>query len=86
MTVTAASAGVVVKVTEVVLTRLMATVRVLLPTVRVLLPTTMSKLVFPVTSTSAVVFAVPLIVTVSDARAGTAVTETAEAESGRSSL
>ena len=56
MTVTAASAGVVVKVTEVVLTRLMATVRVLLPTVRVLLPTTMSKLVFPVTSTSAVVF------------------------------
>ena len=79
MTVTAASAGVVVKVTEVVLTRLMATVRVL-PL------TTMSKLVFPVTSTSAVVFAVPLIVTVSDARAGTAVTETVEAESGRSSL
>ena len=79
MTVTAASAGVVVKVTEVVLTRLMATVRVL-PL------TTMSKLVFPVTSTSAVVFAVPLIVTSSDARAGTAVTETVEAESGRSSL
>ena len=79
MTVTAASAGVVVKVTEVVLTRLMATVRVL-PL------TTMSKLVFPVTSTSAVVFAVPLIITVSDARAGTAVTETVEAESGRSSL
>ena len=79
MTVTAASAGVVVKVTEVVLTRLMATVRVL-PL------TTMSKLVFPVTSTSAVVFAVPLIVTVSDVRAGTAVTETVEAESGRSSL
>ena len=79
MTVTAASAGVVVKVTEVVLTRLMATVRVL-PL------TTMSKLVFSVTSTSAVVFAVPLIVTVSDARAGTAVTETVEAESGRSSL
>ena len=74
MTVTAASAGVVVKVTEAVLTRLMATVRVL-PL------TTMSKLVFPVTSTSAVVFAVPLIVTVSDVRAGTA-----EAESGRSSL
>ena len=69
----------VVKVTEVVLTRLMATVRVL-PL------TTMSKLVFPVTSTSAVVFAVPLIVTVSDVRAGTAVTETVEAESGRSSL
>ena len=46
----------------------------------------MSKLVFPVTSTSAVVFAVPLIVTVSDVRAGTAVTETVEAESGRSSL
>ena len=79
MTVTAASAGVVVKVTEVVLTRLMVTVRVL-PL------TTMPKLVFPVTSTSAVVFAVPLIVTVSDARAGTAVTETVEAESGRSSL
>ena len=79
MTVTAASAGVVVKVTEVVLTRLMVTVRVL-PL------TTMSKLVFPVTSTSAVVFAVPLIVTVSDVRAGTAVTETVEAESGRSSL
>ena len=79
MTVTAASAGVVVKVTEVVLTRLMVTVRVL-PL------TTMPKLVFPVTSTSAVVFAVPLIVTVSDVRAGTAVTETVEAESGRSSL
>ena len=55
-------------------------------TVRVLLPTTMSKLVFPVTSTSAVVFAVPLIITVSDVRAGTAVTETVEVASGRSSL
>ena len=79
MTVTAASAGVVVKVTEVVLTRLMATVMGSPPTV-------MLKLVFPATSTSAVVAFVPLIVTSSDARAGTAVTETVEAEPGRSSL
>ena len=80
MTVTAASAGVVVKVTEVVLTRLMATVRVL-PL------TTMSKLALLFdTSTPAVVPDVPPIVTVSDVRAGTAVTETVEAESGRSSL
>ena len=78
MTVTAASAGVVVKVTEVVLTRLMATVRVL-PL------TTMSKLVFPVTVTSFVAPEVPSIVTSSNVRAGTAVTETVEAESGRSS-
>ena len=68
-----------VKVTEVVLTRLMATVRVL-PL------TTMSKLVFPVTVTSFVAPEAPSIVTSSDARAGTAVTETVEAESGRSSL